>query len=111
MKGQLAVRTPAQYLSQLEEPRRTGVKRLDRLIRATVPDLKRCIMSGMLAYGPLHYRYASGREGDAARLGIASNARAISLYAFAADARGWVAERYRSRFPKASVGKSCIRFR
>ena len=24
---------------------------------------------------------------------------------------GWLAERYRAKFPKAKVGKSCIRFR
>jgi hypothetical protein len=111
MKGQLPVKTPAQYLARLDEPRRTEVKRLDRLIRATLPHLKRCIVSGVLSYGPVHYRYASGREGDAARLSVASNANSISLYAFAADEDGWVAERYRARLPKASIGKSCVRFK
>lgn len=111
MKGQLPVKTPKQYLARLDEPRRSEVKRLDEVVQATVPKLERCIMSGMLAYGPMHYRYASGREGDAARVGIASNASAISLYVFAADEDGWLAERYRARFPKASVGKCCIRFK
>ena len=111
MKGQLQVKTPEQYLARLEEPRRSEMKRLDELVQATVPTLERCIVSGMLAYGPVHYRYASGREGDTARLGIASNASAISLYVFAADENGWLAERYRAKFPKAKVGKSCIRFK
>ena len=111
MKGQLPVKTPKQYLARLDEPRRSEVKRLDDLVQATVPQLERCIMSGMLAYGPVHYRYASGREGDSARLGIASNASAISLYVFAADKDGWLAERYRAKFPKANVGKCCIRFK
>lgn len=111
MKGQLQVKTPAQYLARLDEPRRSEVARLDELVQATVPKLERCIMSGMLAYGPVHYRYGSGREGDAARLGIASNASAISLYVFAADENGWLAEGYRAKFPKANVGKCCIRFK
>jgi len=111
MKGQLDVRTPAEYLARLEEPRRREIERVHRLIRRTVPALKPCIVGGCLAYGPVHYRYASGREGDAARVAVASNASSISLYAFAADDRGWVAERYRARLPKASIGKSCVRFK
>lgn len=111
MKGQLAVQAPEQYIAQLEEPRRTEVARLDRLIRKTVPQLEPSIVSGTLAYGPVHYRYASGREGNAARLSVASNASAISLYALAVDDEGWVAERYRTRLPKAKIGKSCIRFK
>ena len=27
------------------------------------------------------------------------------------DDRGYVAERYRKRLPKASIGKSCVRFK
>src|SRR3712207_8055945 len=64
-------------------------------------------MGGMLGYGPFHYRYASGREGDACKLSIASNASYISLYCFAADENGYVAERYRESLPKAKIGKSC----
>ena len=75
------------------------------------PTLEPVIMDGMLGYGPFHYRYASGREGDACKLSIANNASYISLYAFAADANGYVAERYADRFPKAKMGKTCVRFR
>ena len=64
----------------------------------------------MLGYGPFHYRYASGREGDTTLLGLASQKRYISLYACMADDRGYVAERYAEALPKASIGKSCIRF-
>ena len=51
-------------------------------------------MGSMLGYGPSHYRSASGREGDACKLSIASNASYISLYCFAADAKGYVAGRF-----------------
>src|SRR5688572_24410194 len=112
MKGQnRSAATPAQYIAALEEPRRSDVAALDRLVRKTAPALKPVIHSGMLGYGPFHYRYASGREGDAARITIASNASSIALYALAADARGYVAERYRDRLPKAKIGKSCINFK
>ena len=35
----------------------------------------------------------------------------ISLYCFATDAKGYVAERYVDRLPKASIGKACVRFK
>jgi hypothetical protein len=65
----------------------------------------------MLAYGPFHFKYPSGREGEWFRVGVASNKAYISLYACAADKRGYVAERYKKRLPKASIGKSCVRFK
>ena len=83
---------------------------LRALIRKHAPKLEPVIMSGMLGYGPFHYRYASGREGDACKLSIASNASYSSLYCFAVDAKGYVAERYVDRLPKASIGKTCVRF-
>jgi hypothetical protein len=111
MKGQLDVSTPKEYLAALEEPRRSQVAKLDKLVRKSAPKLKPFIHSGMLAFGPCHYKYASGREGDWFRIGIASNASYISLYACAADERGYVAERYKAQLPKAKIGKSCVRFK
>ena len=69
------------------------------------------ICAGMLGYGPFHFRYPSGREGDWFRIGLASNKNYISLYVCAADQRGYAAERYREKLPKASIGKSCVRFK
>ncbi|HLU67840.1 MAG TPA: DUF1801 domain-containing protein [Kofleriaceae bacterium] len=111
MKGQLDVATPEEYIAALAEPRRSEIAALDRLIRETVPELEPHIRSGMIGYGPFHYRYASGREGDWFRVGLASNKNYISLYACAADDRGYVAERYRERIGKASIGRSCVRFK
>jgi Domain of unknown function (DU1801) len=112
MKGQIRqASTPREYLAALSEPRKADVAALHRLIRRTAPNLKPFIHLGVLAYGPIHYRYASGREGDACKIGVASNARYISLYTCAADGTSHVAERYKSRLPRASVGKGCVRFR
>jgi hypothetical protein len=111
MKGQLNVKTPAEYIAAVDDKRRSDIAALDALIRKHAPKLEPIIMDGMLGYGPFHYTYASGREGDACKLSIASNASYISLYCFAADATGYVAERYVDRLPKASIGKSCVRFK
>jgi hypothetical protein len=111
VKGQLKVATPAEYLAQLEEPRRTDVSALDSLIRKMAPKLEPFIHAGMLGYGRFHYKYDSGREGDWFRIGIASNKNYISLYISATDKNGYVAERYRDELPKANIGKACVRFK
>ena len=111
MKGQLDVNTPAEYIAAVDDKRRSDIAALDSLIRTHAPKLEPVIMEGMLGYGPFHYRYASGREGDACKLAIANNASYISLYCFAADAEGFVAERYVDRLPKARIGKACVMIR
>jgi hypothetical protein len=67
--------------------------------------------AGMLGYGPMKYRYASGRQGEWFKIGLASQKNYISLYMCAADAQGYVAERYKERLPNADIGKSCVRFK
>ena len=111
MKGQLNVKTPAEYIAAVDDKRRSDIAALDALIRKHAPKLEPVIMGGMLGYGPFHYRYASGREGDACKLAIASNASYISLYCFASDAKGYVAERYVGRLGGAKIGRSCVMFR
>jgi hypothetical protein len=106
-----AVTSPDEYIEALEEPRRTQIRELDELITTTAPQLERHVQSGMLAYGRYHYRYASGREGDWFRIGLASQKRYISLYVTAANGGRYVAETYKDRLPKADIGKSCVRFK
>jgi hypothetical protein len=111
VKGQLKVSTPSEYIEKLKEPRKTDVAALDALIRKTAPKLEPFIHGGMLAYGPWHYKYATGREGDWFRIGVASNKNYISLYICAGDEKGYIAERYKEALPKASIGRSCVRFK
>ena len=111
MKGQLKVSTPAEYIAKLEEPRKADVAALHALIRKTAPKLKPFIQTGVLAYGPYHYKYASGREGEWFRIGVASNKNYISLYICACDQIGYIPERYKKALPKANIGKSCVRFK
>lgn len=112
MKAKGAVGTPAEYIAAIEDPaRRADIAAIDVLIRETVPDLAPHVDGAMLGYGRYRYRYPTGNGGEAAVVGLASNVRYISLYLLGADDRGYVAERYAPRFPKASIGKSCIRFK
>ncbi len=108
MHGQHKVSSAAGYLARLKEPRRGEIAALDELIRKTAPKLTPFILNGMLAYGPYHYKYASGREGDWARIALASNKSYISLYICSL---GYISEQYKVALPKANIGKGCIRFK
>ena len=103
--------TPEEFLDQLPEPRRSEVAQLDAVIRAAVPELVRVVQGAMLGYGPYRYRYPSGREGDTCVISLASQKRYISLYVNAVADGQYLPERYADRFPKASIGRSCIRIR
>jgi hypothetical protein len=94
------------------DERREDIDRLDQLIRETLPELEARVWEDGIGYGPFHYRYASGREGDAYRVSVASRKTGISLYVLALTDEGdYLAESRADRFPKAKVGKSCVRFK
>ena len=106
------MKTPAEYIAAADEAKRADLKALHQLIRKTLPDLKVVLVHGMIGYGPYHYKYASGREGDSARVALASNKTGFSVYVSAVDPKGrYLAEQAKAKLGKASVGKSCIRFK
>jgi hypothetical protein len=98
------------FLAEIEEPRRTEIARVDRFIRDVAPELD-VQVGKMINYGPFRYKYASGREGEWARISLASQKNYISIYACAATEQGYVAELSKDTIGKVSVGKSCIRFK
>ena len=111
MKGHSDAKTPEEYIAQVEEKRRDDIQKLHELVREVAPELEPTMDFKMLGYGKMKYKYASGREGEWMKIGIANNKQYISVYCCAADDEGYVAERYKERLPKASIGKSCVRFK
>jgi hypothetical protein len=111
MKGITSAKTPKEYLEGLVEPRKSELKALDELIRKTAPSLKTEMISGFLGYGKMHYKTKSGREGEWFTIGLASQKNYISLYFCAVDGKEYLAESYKKKLPKASIGKSCVRFK
>ncbi len=103
--------TPERYIDATPEPKRSDLKELHALIRKTLPTLEPAVGSGMIGYGKYHYRYESGREGDTFRVALSANKTGISLYVCAVDDRGFLVEQAATKIGKASVGKSCIRFK
>jgi hypothetical protein len=112
MQGKSDAATHDEYIERLTEPRRGEIRVLHELIRRSAPRLEPTMEFGLLGYGKYHYRYATGREGDWMLVGLASNKNYISLYVMATTDDGrMLADTYSDRLPKASIGKSCIRFR
>lgn len=111
MKAADEVKTPAQYIASLPDERRSAVRTLHDAIQKAAPDLEPHLSGGMLGYGRYHYKYASGREGDAAVVSLASQKNHISLYMCAVENGEYLAEKNKERLGKVSVGKSCIRFK
>jgi hypothetical protein len=104
--------TPQQYIDGLDEPRRTEIGKLFRHIRETVPQLKPHSDGKGIGFGTYRYRYASGRTGEAAVIGLVSRKQYISVYVSGwEDGQGPVTARFADRLGKADVGKSCIRFK
>ncbi len=103
--------TPEEYISQIDEPRKSQIAQLFNLIHKTAPTLSPYMQSGMIGFGKYHYKYASGREGDWFMIGLASQKNYISVYVCATLDNKYIAEDYKEKLPKASIGKSCIRFK
>lgn len=104
---------PSEYIAALGEPRRTELKQLDAAIRKAAPKLKpHLAYSGtMIGYGPYHYKYASGREGDCPIVALSSWAQYISLYVSGVRDGQTIVEAAKAKLGKVSVGKACIRFK
>lgn len=105
--------TPAEYFATLPDDRRAELKALHHAIRKAAPRLKPFFVSryAIVGYGPYHYKYATGREGDASVIGLSSRAQYISLYVMGNRGGKSIAEAAKSKLGKASVGKCCIRFK
>ncbi|MCP4897492.1 MAG: DUF1801 domain-containing protein [bacterium] len=111
MQGKTDAATHEEYIAQVSDARRPDIQRLHDLVREVAPELEPTMEFGIMGYGKYAYKYASGRDGEWTRIGIANNKQYISFYCCVSDDVGYVAERYRERLPKANIGKSCVRFK
>lgn len=103
--------TSEEYIQSIEEPRRSEVIELDKLITQSAPTLRAHFASNMLGYGSFHYKSRSGREGDWPVIALASQKNYISVYVCSVKDGKYIASEYTKKLGKVSVGKSCIRFK
>jgi hypothetical protein len=104
-------KTSEEYIELLPEERKKDLLLLDRLIKKTVPQLKRHFAYNMLGYGSFPYLNYKKQTVPWPVVALASQKNYISLYVCALEKGKYIAEKYKADLGKVSVGKSCIRFK
>lgn len=101
------------YISQIDEPRKSEIKKIYNFIKKILPKLDIQLYNSVIGFGKYHYKTKSGSEGDWFRVGLASQKNYISIYVCALDEKknGYLVEKHKDWFPKATIGKSCIGFK
>ena len=98
--------SPAQFIAGLSPQRRVddGRALLELFDRVTEQP---AVMWGpsMIGYGEMHYRYATGREGDTFRVGFSPRKSAVSLYGLQGHHRS---EELLGRLGKHRTAVSCV---
>lgn len=99
------------YINALNAERKDIIVFLDKLIQKTVPALKPYFAYNMLGYGAFDYKNYKKETIKWPVIALASQKNYISLYVCAILDGKYLAEDYKDRLGKVSVGKSCIRFK
>ena len=99
------------FVAGLDPGRRAEFEQLDAVVRAAAPQWEPFYNAGTAGYGTYRYRYPSGQTGEWFRVGISLSKASISVHVVAAEGNGYLTETRAADFPKASVGRSCVRFK
>ncbi len=103
--------TIKEYFDLLPNDRKKILTVLDNLIKKTAPSLKPVFSYNMLGYGFFKYRNYKNEIIDWPTISLANQKNYISLYICSLENGEYIAEKYKSKLGKVSVGKSCIRFK
>ena len=99
------------YIDALSPERKDIILTVDKLIQKTVPSLKPYFTYNMLGYGAFKTKNYKKEIIEWPVIALASQKNYISLYVCAILNGKYLAEDYKDRLGKVSVGKSCIRFK
>jgi hypothetical protein len=103
--------TVQEYLDSVSPDRKELVFFVHDFIQKTVPSLKPHFAANMLGYGSFPYRNYKNEQIEWPVISLANQKNYISVYVCAVDGKEYVAEKYKDKLGKVSVGKSCIRFK
>jgi hypothetical protein len=98
-----------EFAARAREGRAPLIEAVDATVRRAAPELTVALDGKFLGYGPFHYRYPTGHEGDTFVVSMMDGAQALSVYVNGGDGGQWLVEGNADRLGKVSVGKSCIR--
>jgi hypothetical protein len=95
-------------LATLAPDQRTDAETLIGLMRDATGHEPKLWGSKIIGFGQYHYRYASGREGDAASVGFAPRGKQVTLYLMS----GMVGDDdLLARLGRFTTGKACLYIR
>ena len=100
----------AAFLSGLDESRREDCQQLIALMSEATSEPPRMWGVSMVGFGSYHYRYESGREGDAMLAGFSPRVRELSIYLMGRylDESRERADALLSTLGKHRAGKACL---
>ena len=97
------------YIEAIEdEARRQECRALITLMSKVTKHEPKMWGTGIVGFGTYHYKYESGREGDAGLTGFASRKGDISVYLVASGAKQ---EQLLAQLGRHKMGKSCLTIR
>lgn len=99
------------YIAAVPPERKAIIKFLHEFIQKSAPSLKPHFASNMLGYGSFPYRNYKNEIISWPTIALANQKNYISLYVCSLDDVQYIAEKYKDKLGKVSVGKSCIRFK
>lgn len=100
-----------EYLSGVPDERKPIIDYLHDFIQASAPSLKPYLAYNMLGYGSFKYLDYNKQERDWPVVALANQKNYVSIYVCAIDGKEYLAEKYKDKLGKVSIGKSCIRFK
>lgn len=106
-------RTAEDFIDCVDDPvRREDARRLDAMMRRVSGEKPRMWGPSIVGYGEYHYRYDSGHEGDAPRIGFSPRKSELVLYLMGSYIdRQAEADALFARLGKHRMGKSCLYIR
>lgn len=100
-----------EYLEVLPEERKKTILFLHNFIQEVSPEFKSYFAYNMLGYGSFSYKNYKKEMIEWPIIALANQKNYISIYVCALENGEYIAEKYKDKLGKVSVGKSCIRFK
>ena len=104
-------KTVKQYIDAVPKERKDMILFLHGFIQKAVPSLKPHFAYNMIGYGSFPYRNYKKEDILWPVISLANQKNYVSVYVCSVNKGGYIAEQYKDKLGKVSVGKSCIRFK
>lgn len=102
--------TIQEYLESIPSDRQKIINFLHQFIQDSSPDLTPHFAYNMLGYGSFPYRNFKKELINWPIVALANQKNYVSIYVCALENGKYLAEKYKRKLGKVTVGKSCIRF-